>query len=177
MHQRTLFSFARNRRVARLVASGMHPREIAKQLGVTRSHVYAIAKEPGFQQMVQDFVENNDTFVRDGLLEGERSALNFMLNLVEDENAPLELRHKAAHTLLDRAGNRGKPVERVESKHLNLSADDAQAALANALRDPGVRVWLEQNQDVAAALLLPPNSTDQTALAPEPTDDGDPQQD
>lgn len=170
---RTLFAFARNKRVARLVASGMHPRDIAKQIGLTRAHIYAIAKEPGFQEMVQDFVANNDTFVREGLLEGERSAINFMVNLVENESADEELRFKAAHTLLDRAGARGKPVERVESKSLQLSGDAAQAALANALRDPGVRSWLEANPQVAKALLQPAAPSESPAELPNPSPPSD----
>lgn len=161
---RSLLTYARSRRVARLVASGMHVRDIAKQLGLSRAQVQLVASEPGFQQIVQDFIENNDTFVRDGLLEGERAAINYMLNLVENESADEELRFKAAHTLLDRAGARGKPVERVESRQLHLSQTDAQAALANALRDPGVQRWLEQNPGVAKAL-LPPNSTPPPAIA------------
>lgn len=168
MHGRTLFAFARNKRVARLVASGMSLREVAKHLGLTRAHVGAIAREAGFQQLVQDFVESNDTFVREGLLEGERAAINFMLNLIENPDADEELRFKAAHTLLDRAGARGKPVERVESKSLQLSGDAAQAALANALRDPGVRSYLEANPQVAKALLGPAPSDPPPDSAPNP---------
>lgn len=178
MHGRTLFSFARNKRVARLVASGMGLRDVAKQLNLTRSQVLQISRDPGFEAMVREFVENNDTFVRDGLLDGERAAINFMLNLIEREDAAEELRFKAALTLLDRAGSRGKPVERVESKALTLSGDAAQAALANALRDPGVRSYLDANPQVAKALLISPagespdqftnSAPDSDAQPPEP---------
>jgi hypothetical protein len=93
-------------------------------------------------------------------LEGEKQAAETLMQALGAESksgAPLwKQRIDAAVSLLDRAGQRGKAIERqqiqAESTVTTTSEADRVSALKAALRDPGVRAWIEANNMMA----LPP---------------------
>lgn len=62
----------------------------------------------------------------------------------------------AATTLLDRAGQRGKAVEKSQvaqvTAHVDGNSPGVEAALAKALRDPGVRMWLKESGAVVGLI-------------------------
>lgn len=127
-------------RAAKYLALEVPISQVAKFVGVSRQTVHAWLGIPEFQALVQQFTENNLALLEDILLEGERAAAIALTELVNSEDE--EMRFKAAVRLLDMRGQRGKPVDKTESKTLALKGD-VNKLLEAALRDPSVRGYLK----------------------------------
>lgn len=164
---------------------GFTQQEIAKSLGISAANAGEYLGSAPVREEMQRLLDLADAqFVEEGLLVAEQRAVSTLNKLLDDDDS--EVRLKAAVTLLDRAGKRGPVAQRVESTQLALTGDAAQTALANALRDPGVRAFLasqpELRQQVAAqvqeiALLPPPPEPPPSAEAqpvPAPQSDAPP---
>lgn len=144
---------ARRRRIARLTVAGFSLKEIAEQLGyasasaITRDYQAAETQE----EVVRLLSVTEDLILED-LFAAERKAIRVLDALLDDPDPKIRL--GAAVQALDRAGKRGKPVEKVEQSTLTLTGDAAKVAVANALRDPGVRKLLDERPQLRAQLLL-----------------------
>jgi hypothetical protein len=156
----TVGTMAQVRHIARLVALGKGPVRIAQELGLASRTVSYILADPRCEEEVRKLLDATDEFVHEKLLEGERHAaatLKEALDATQEDGTPnWDVRLKAAIRFLDSAGRRGRPVERVESQEVQLTGDAAALALANALRDPGVRTWLDAHPQTKQQLLAPP---------------------
>ena len=64
----------------------------------------------------------------------------------------LAVSDQAADSLLDREGRRGKPVEKVQQANFNFNTQEVRNELVQAIMDPGVRKWLDQNPEIKAQL-------------------------
>ena len=96
-------------------------------------------------------------------------------------------RLRAANSLLDRAGQRGKAVERIvkkvaseiRSEIYRISGTAEEDRLRGALADPGVRAWLDQHTELRGQLqqmpVLPaPLAGTSAAASADPTRDDAP---
>jgi hypothetical protein len=151
------------KRVARLVVRGLNQEQIGKALKRTRKQVNEVLAHPDCEAEIERLLEATGARIEDQLVEGEREAaqtLRDALEATESDGSPnWEVRIKAAVRFLDAAGRRGKPADRVEQRTLTLTGDAAQAAVAAALRDPGVRQWLDAQPDLKQQLLPSGNGT------------------
>ncbi len=91
------------------------------------------------------------------LIEGEFKAALVISEALEamDEKGQIDwaTRTKAALSLLDRQGRRGRAVEKIESKSVEIKGD-INELLRDALRDPGMQKFLAGTLPSAVPLLL-----------------------
>jgi len=148
----------RDRKAARLLAAGLSYEEVAQQVGLA-SHTIAnkFHTEPHFVKMVEKyahkFEENLEERIIEGLTEAEEEAVDTMRDLMTDAQSE-EVRFKAAESILDRAGKRGKAAETKQIATLNLN-EPLEKALASALSDPGVKQFLDSHPDLVKKLEAP----------------------
>lgn len=162
---------ARKRRIARYLAFGRPVAEIAKKLGTNPTQVYRwINEDDTIREHLQRFASSADKAVEDTLIEGERKAALVLEELAEHATSE-KVRLEAAVSLLDRAGKRGRPVERIDQRSLQFQVADSARAIRAALADPAVRAWLQtQPQIVQAIAALPPGeSSDEPEPVPSPS--------
>lgn len=145
-------------RAARLLAAGMSRNDVAERLTV---HVQTLRdwenKDEAFRQEIEDTANRMCDQIESALMEGELKAAFVISEALDardkEGNVDWATRVKAAFSLLDRQGRRGRAVERVESKSIEYKGDINELLLA-ALRDPGMREFLEAT--VPKELLPPP---------------------
>lgn len=130
--------------------------------------------DPEFVQAVERGAHNHAEMLEAMLLEGEAQAAQTLIEALgaERNGQPnWNARITAAVSLLDRAGSRGRAVEkqlavqasaRVEGVH-----GDQEAALRKALKDPGVRAWLKQSGQVES-LVMGAEEVEAEIIKPEP---------
>ena len=115
-------------------------------------------QDPEFQEALTKGVLQHSELVEAMLLEGEsRAAETLIQALAAAKNGVPQwtVRVQAAITLLDRAGQRGKAIERQAVAQVNpggslMGGDQLEEGLRKALRDPGVRAWLKSTGGVEA---------------------------
>lgn len=141
------------RRVCRLYNSGTTMLEIARKVQKDVKTVYRMVQSPEGEEY---FLFLNKG-VEDKLLELEQMALEVKKRVLEEgllgDLDMLKLADASATDILNRAGKRGKPTDTSESKTLTLTGDAAAVAIANALRDPGVRAVIEADPALRDRLL------------------------
>lgn len=112
-------------------------------------------KDEEFRAALENAVANHVELVEAMLLEGEARAASTLveaLKAVDKLGQPRwSTRVDAAITLLDRAGARGRAVERQQVAVASVKSPvEVEGALRKALRDPGVREWLRETGALAA---------------------------
>lgn len=149
-HQRAV-----ERRIALMAAHGKPQTEIAQEIGRDRTTVSRILNKPEVAALVEQFMVKSEMALEEILVKGEKRAAETLVELLGAESTDVRL--KAAIRLTDMAGRSGKPAERVQVQSVKLTGDAAEAALAQAIRDPGVRAWLAANPSVESDVrrLLP----------------------
>lgn len=123
-------------------AIGRRHKAIAEELGVSVGALQRILGKQKVKNKIKALRERNEADVIALLKEGEMLAAEFLNNLLVDDEADAALKLKAAESLLDRMGIRGRPVERKMEQSVQFTGD-VDSAVARALADPGVRSWLE----------------------------------
>lgn len=144
-------------RAARLAAVGYKPAQIEAELHISKGRVAEWFRTVSFQAEVAKLQERHDELIQDHLLAAELLAVKRLMELMVSEDEEIAL--KAAIEALNRRGTRGAPVQKQKIESLSAVLHGGDSALvAHALRDPGVRAFLESNPDLKAQVtkLLPP---------------------
>lgn len=146
----------RDRKAARLLASGLSYSEVAQLTGLAEQTIAnKNAQDPKFKQMVEKYATKFEATLEDriidGLIEAEEDAVETMRGLMADAQSE-EVRFKAAESILDRAGRRGKAAETKQIATLNLN-EPIDKALQSALADPTVRKLLDTKPELRKQLL------------------------
>jgi hypothetical protein len=151
--------------------------DICRKLDITMPTLRSWRREDEFNAAYEELVEKHDSLMSGELLEGELEALKIAreaLHAYDKEGSPnWEIRLRASFRLLDAAGRRGKPAEKVEQTTNTTVVSRHENELAEALRDPTVRAWIEKQK--APIGTLPPFQSvplSQEELEYEILDDG-----
>jgi hypothetical protein len=146
------------------MAAGLTNTEVAKRCGVGRRTVAQWRQDRRFLRAVEEATQAHLSHLHALLVEGEVRAVQTLiaglaatmpaksgskLVMVEDWNARL----RAAESLANRRGERGKPVERVQAANLNFTPE-VRSELSQALRDPVVQQMLDADPDLKRRLVL-----------------------
>lgn len=149
---------------ARELAAGRKAIDIKKQFGVTALMWRNWMDNPNFLAAVESRLHRLDQIVEGVLKDGEVQASAVLVAALSavtpvrhrDGKIRLypnhEVRTRAAISLLDRQGQRGKPIERVMQNNLNTNSNEVRNEVAMALADPSVRAFLEADPVFAARL-------------------------
>jgi CRP-like cAMP-binding protein len=144
------------RLAAQRLGAGQTAIEVAEILRIPYSTVRAWVRNPDVAQAIQEAAIEHAQLVEAMLLAGEREAANTLLEALKAVNSKgdpdWKVRVAAALSLVDRAGARGKPVERTQLQAMVAGKADVQEALSKALKDPGVRAWIKSDPDYAKML-------------------------
>lgn len=144
------------RLAARRLGGGQPMITVAEEMKVPYSTIRAWAKMPEVARAIEEATIEHEHLVEAMLLDGERAAANTLLEALDAVNGKGEpdwkVRVAAALSLVDRAGSRGKPVERTQLQAMVAGKADVQEALSRALRDPGVRAWIAKDPQYAKLL-------------------------
>ncbi len=142
---------------AREIAKGRDARAVKKQYAVNARMWAKWMADPRFAAAIESHIYRADQIVLEVLADGEAQAAQA---LVEALSAVTPIRHKdgkirlypdhdvrvrAAISLLDRRGERGKPVERRMQGNVDLTSPAVQNELIGALADPTVRAFLDKH--------------------------------
>lgn len=144
------------RLAVKYAAAGWGDKRIADELKVSAGQVAKWRKlDPVFRSALQIASLDHITLVETTLAEGERLAAQTLMEALGAETPNgkphWNVRIQAAQSLLDRAGSRGKAIERqqiaqgVVTTHVKagMAPGGVEEALRKALLDPGVRSWLK----------------------------------
>ena len=152
-----------HKRIAQLYIQGYTLEQIARTVGgardqkhpSTRQYIWKVLQDP----LMQDYIATLQSSVEEKLEVLEHEAAARASELLDAPD--LEIQYKMVVDALNRAGKRGKPVERSISATPTFTLPPEEA-LANMLADPGVRAQLAANPDLRAKL-LPPGEPDAPA--------------
>lgn len=133
----------RDKYAAEARAIGVRQQQIADELGCSLGAVVALLQKEKVKRRIRQLQERNEADVVEKLREGEILAADFLNGLLVDDEADPGLRFKAAETLLDRMGLRGRPIER-KQEQIQTFSGNMDEAVAKALADPGVQSWLQK---------------------------------
>lgn len=180
------------RLAVKYAAAGWGDRRIADELKISIGQVAKWRKnDPSFRAALQVASLHHTDLVEATLAEGEREAALTLIAALSSETHQGKphwtVRIQAAQSLLDRAGTRGKAIERqqiaqgVVTTHLKggtLPQGGVEEALRNALRDPGVRAWLkaEGKTELLTAETIIEEAVVSAQLVLEPPDEETPDQ-
>lgn len=145
----------------RYLAGGWPIPKVAEELKLPATIIKKWMKDHHvFREAYASQVVAHTEMVETILLEGERQAAHTLVEALGAQNRDgkpnWQARVTAATTLLDRAGQRGKAVEKSQvaqvTAHVDGNSPGVEAALAKALRDPGVRMWLKESGAVVGLI-------------------------
>lgn len=130
------------------LAAGWSDERVAAELKIAKGQVAKWRRiDAGFKSELEKATLNHAASVEALLIAGEREAAETLLLALKAESrgAPnWTVRLNAALSLLDRAGQRGRAIEKQQIAQVVARAQpDVEDALRRALRDPGVRSWLK----------------------------------
>lgn len=142
----------------RYLASGWGNERVGKELKVSAGQVKKWkATDPEFQRELELATIHHADMVEAMLIEGERKAAETLIEALKAESRGgpnWTVRLNAALSLLDRAGQRGRAVEKQQIAQVVARAQpDVEESLRRALRDPGVRSWLKASGKEVEKLL------------------------
>lgn len=146
--------------------------------------------DPLFRKALEVASLDHAQLVEAALAEGERAAAETLIEALGAETPQGKphwtVRVQAAQSLLDRAGARGKAIERQQIAQAGVvthlkgisASGNVEEALRNALRDPGVRAWLKsegkmellsaetapEGEEISAQIVLAPTDTEAEQL-------------
>lgn len=138
-------------RAARLAALGYSATQIAKELHAGGDTVAAWFRNVGFLEKIRELQEHHDDLVESHLLKLELKAVKRLDELMDSEDDKVAL--TAAVESLNRMGKRGSPITKARIEQLSANVSNPDVLIAMALRDPGVRAFLERNPDLKQKLL------------------------
>lgn len=156
---------------ARRLADGEKAADVRKAYGVPPTTWKKWLVNPKFIAAVESRIVRADEITLQGLAEGELKGMATLVSALEAEkpvkhkdgkirmHPDWDARVRAAISLLDRRGERGKPVERRVQGNVDMTSDSVRNELVGALADPTVQKFLRDNPETAARLrneLLPP---------------------
>lgn len=143
----------------RYLAAGWSDMKTATELKLTPGIIKAWKRQPEFLNAVQSAALHHAELLESMLLHGEMKATETLIEALRAETKggqpAWQVRVMAAMNLMDRAGKRGKAIDRaqVASVSTDIKAPaEVEHALRNALRDPGVRAWLQETGSLGALL-------------------------
>lgn len=141
----------------RYLASGVSQTQTAIKLKLGKTHVKKwLESDEEFKAELKRATADHAGVVEAMLIAGEREAAETLMSALKAESRGVpnwNVRLNAALSLLDRAGQRGRAVEKQQIAQVVARAQpDVEAALQRALRDPGVRNWLKDSGGVAGLL-------------------------
>ena len=150
-------------RAAIHLASGLPERETATECGVSIAAVRRWLKLPQFTEALETATTRRLSRIEDLLLAGEHeavetltAALSAMTTAKSGKKVVMvpdwPTRRAAADCLLNRRGERGRPVEKIQQANFNINSPEIRNELAQALADPAVRAFLDQDPGFAARL-------------------------
>ena len=171
----------------RELAKGRKSKEVRRQFGISAAMWAEWNRDRMFIQALENTILRHDQIVEEALKEGELQASATLIQALAAE-VPIKQkggrikylpdwsnRVRAAISLLDRRGERGKPVERVQQANFNFNTQEVRNEITQALADPGVRQFLMQDPTLAAQLrkelsqlALPPESSCDTSESSAP---------
>jgi hypothetical protein len=144
------------RLVAQRLGAGQTLVDVAEAMRLPYATVRKWSKDEAVAQAIEEATIEHTQLVEAMLLAGERAAANTLLEALEAVDGKgqpnWKVRVTAALSLVDRAGSRGKPVERTQLQAMVAGKADVQEALERALRDPGVRAWIQSDPEYAQLL-------------------------
>lgn len=108
---------------------------VSKLTGVAETTLNDWEKLPEWHAFVMDLAERHAETMEDLLSDAERQAVAAMTELLVSPDH--DVRFKAAESILNRAGKRGKPVDQMEQRSIAMTGD-LNKTLQQALRDPTV---------------------------------------
>lgn len=139
------------------LASGWTAGRVAEELKLTIATIKAWKNQLEFREALQKAIVVHVDLVEAMLVAGEAAAAETLLDALKATNtqgkANWTVRVQAAITLLDRAGMRGRAIERsavavggmkVGAMGTGGGGVQVEESLRKALRDPGVRAWLKE---------------------------------
>ena len=170
------------------LAAGLTNTEVAKRCGVGRATIAKWRLDRRFLRAVEEATRVHLGQLHVLLVEGEVRAVQTMIaglaatmpaksgsKLVMVENWDARLR--AAESLANRRGERGKPMERVQAQTFSYTSE-IRSELSSALHDPAVQKMLRESPDLQRQLVIelarmqPAPGTDSLpALPPSAADD------
>lgn len=154
--EETASSYSMKRRIARLAALGLTSAEIGRELHVATAFVNRAMQYSDVQARIQALQDDADALIKDALTDGELVAAEVLYDLMKTAKNE-KVRLEAAIQFLDRTGQRGQPIERIQQHSVTLTGDAAQLAFVNALRDPAIQAWLRDDRpDLLQKLLSAP---------------------
>ena len=136
------------------LAGGWTGTKVSEELKVPLHVLKQWKQLPEFQEALAKGIAHHAEMVEAVLLEGEAQAAETLIAALKAEGRfgpNWNARISAAITLLDRAGQRGRAVEKQLALNANVHSSarvgdgNVEDALRKALRDPGVRAWLKQS--------------------------------
>lgn len=143
----------------RYLAAGWSMPKTAAELKLEVGVVRRWHRDVSFIDGLRAATQAHGDMIEAVLLAGEREAAVTMIAAMGAEKKPgipdWNTRLTAAMSLMDRAGKRGKAIDKQQIAQVvtNVKApEEIEHALRNALRDPGVREWLRESGAVAALL-------------------------
>lgn len=147
---------------ARELAQGKSGLQVRRSYGISRATWATWEVNPHFLNEIKARLEKADQVVEEALKEGESKAAATLI-LALAATTPLKLksgkyhfrpdwetRVKAAMSLLDRRGERGKPVDRALQATGHFNPATVAKELGAALSDPVVRQFIDQDPKFAA---------------------------
>lgn len=176
---------------ARELSKGRKATDVRKQYMIEASMWTSWVKDPAFIAAISTRLHRLDQLVEDNLKDGEAQASATLIAALGAEtpvkhkdgkirmHPNWEVRVRSAISLLDRRGERGKPVERVQAATQNWNVTEVRSELSQALADPAVRAFLAADPVFAERLRqellqLPPASEGPCPEPPPPSPSSSP---
>jgi len=153
------------RLAATYLGLGYTDQRVQKALAIGPETLKRWREFPEFTELVENLADQHHDAMAGLLADGERMAVTTMIELLNSPND--KVRMQAAESLLNRAGKRGKPVEKQEVQSVEFKGDVSEA-LNRALRDPGVLERL-----AGAGLLALPSGAEGAARSVSPIPEAD----
>jgi hypothetical protein len=143
------------RLMIKYLASGMDPELVASRLQLPVTLLKSWTRRPEIETALVEAVQEHEDLVEAMLLAGEREAANTLIEalgaMTEGGKPAWRVRVTAALSLLDRAGMRGRALEKQQIQQTVLSTS-TEDVLKAALRDPSVRAWISTDEKFAPLL-------------------------
>jgi len=117
----------RHQEISRLLVLGLENKEIAERLGIHPQTVSLVRNSPIIKANTEELQSRANDKAVDLSVELAKDAIEarrIIVELMKDENEKSEVRLSAAKDIMDRT--HGKAVTRIDSKTLNLTAEDLE---------------------------------------------------
>lgn len=156
---------------AQKLGGGAAITEVAAELHIPLPTIKQwIQKQTDFQEVMYLAAVDHNQVVTALLMDGERKAAQALVSALDattSKGTPMwKERVTAAVSLLDRAGARGRPVERQVSASVSAPSEQLEAVILKALKDPTVRAWVRAEHPTLLAQVAEVDYEERTAGVP-----------